>query len=192
MYRSIRASWSTVKVSIDGSSDTELKQSTPTFIDLNPGTHEIRAQGNGFNSADFELKIDGSTSPVIVISPLYRDGASRTTPLGTLVIHEESDLRGLQPYAFYKRLPTSFGIEGVLHSVIISMLFSVALSLAGIALLLLIPVEFVTQGAVAGFFVLVLGVFVSSIVLPAGIGGILIDLRFLRLPPRWRNPSNVA
>jgi hypothetical protein len=185
----MRASWSTVTVSIDGSSNTKLKQSAPTLIDLELGAHKIHAQGSGFNSAHLNLIVDESISPVVVISPLYRVDASGTSPLGTLAIHEESDLRDLQPYAFYKRLPTSFGIKSVMHSVIISMLISTALSLAGLALVVLIPVEFVTQGAVAGIFVLILGGFVTSILLPAGIGGIVIGIRFLRLPSSWRSPT---
>jgi hypothetical protein len=188
----MRAGWSKVFVRIDGSSEVELKPMRPTLYELEAGRHTIEAGGFRFNPAILEIETGGPTSPVIVISPEYRVGVTYESPLGTLSIREENDLRNLQPYAFYKGLPTSFGTDSVLHSVFISIFMSAVFFLLGVALLVAIPVGFVTKGIGAGFFVLILAFFVGSISVPGGLGGMVIGIRFLRMPPGWRSPQKSA
>jgi hypothetical protein len=102
--------------------------------------------GKGFTTAKTVIQTDETSSPVVVITPLHREGASNATSLGTLSIHEEGDLRQLQPYAFYRGLPPAVGGGSVLYSVVISMVISTALFLAGLGLLALIPMEFAARG----------------------------------------------
>jgi hypothetical protein len=187
-YRSMRASWTRVSVYVDGSLKLELKQSEPARLDLAPGKYQIEARGNGFISAVFELIVDGQTQPVVVITPLHRVGVSKTSPLGTLTIHAERDHRNLQPYAFYRGLPSSFGATSVYQSVVISMVISAVLFLAGVGVLIAIPIEF-RDGFGGGVFVLVAGLALASLFVPAGLGGVVIGIRFLRLPREWRSPS---
>lgn len=113
---------------------------------------------------------------------------TRTTPLGTLSISDEHDLRLVQPYVFYRGLPTSFRSDNVLRSVAISMLVCAAVLLVGLALVMLIPIAFVLRGVQAGVVVLICASIISSVIVPAGLGGIIMGIRFLRLPPTWRNP----
>jgi hypothetical protein len=188
-YRSMRASWTRVKLQIDGSTEILLRQSIPQNIELVPGAHTVLARGRGFNSANRVIQIDETSVPIIVISPADREGVTTATPLGTLSIFEASDMRKLQPYVFYRGLPTSFGKDTVLHSVYISMFVSAAIFLVGLGFVALIPFAFVEKGIAAGFLILVFGSAVSSILMPAGLGGFVIGLRFLRLPLQWRKPS---
>jgi hypothetical protein len=190
-YRSMRASWTKVRVYVDGSLKLELKQSEPARLDLAPGKHHIEARGDGFISAMFELIVDAQTPPVVVITPLHRIGVSTTSPLGTLSIHEEGDPRNLQPYAFYRGLPSAFGTSSVYHSVVISMVVSTSLFLAGVGVLIAIPIEF-RDGFSGGVFVLITGLALASLFVPAGLGGVVIGIRFLRLPREWRNPPRTT
>jgi hypothetical protein len=186
-YRSMRASWTRVSVYIDGALKLELKQSEPTRFDLAPGKYHVEVRGRGFVSAVFELVVDGQTPSVVVITPLHRVGVSKTSPLGILTIREERDPRNLQPYAFYRGLPSSLGTTSVYHSVFISMVISAALILAGVGVLIAIPIEF-RDGFGGGVFVLLAGLVLASLFVPAGLGGIVIGIRFLRLPREWRKP----
>jgi hypothetical protein len=187
----MRASWSKVRLYVDGSLQLKLEQSELTRLDLPPGNHHVEARGDGFISATFELTVDSQATPVVVVTPLYRTGVSKTSPLGTLAIREEGDLRNLQPYAFYKGLPSSFGTNSVYHSVVISMVISAAIFLVGVGCLVAIPIEF-RDGFAGGVFVLVAGLAIASIFVPAGLGGVVIGIRFLRLPREWRNPSRTS
>jgi len=190
-YRSMRASWAKVFVRVDGSIELELKQSIPTHLELKPGKHSVEAGGIGFKGARLAIETGQSDSPVIVISPQHRVGVTDETPLGTLTIREENDLRNLLPYAFYRGLPTSFGTTA-LHSAFISMLMSAAIFLLGVAALVAIPVAFITKGDGAGLFVLVCSSFIASICVPGGLGGVVVGIRFLRLPSGWRSPPKTA
>jgi hypothetical protein len=187
----MRASWTKIHVYIDGSLKLEIKQSEPAHFDLAPGEHHIEARGDGFIFAASELNVDDQTPPVVVITPLHKVGVSKSSPLGTLAIHEERDFRNLQPYAFYKGLPSSFGSATVYHSVVISMVISAALFLAGVGVLIAIPIEF-RDGFGGGVFVLVAGLALASIFVPAGLGGFVIGIRFLRLPREWRSPPRTT
>jgi hypothetical protein len=187
----MRASWTKVSIYIDGARKLKLKQSEPARLDLAPGKHEIEARGDGFTSAAFELNVDDQTPPVVVVTPLHRTGVSNTSPLGSLAIHEERDFRNLQPYAFYRGLPSSIGAASVYHSVIISMAISAVLLLAGVGCLVAIPVEFVNN-FFAGVFMLVAGGAIASIFVPGGLGGVVIGIRFLRLPREWRSPPRIT
>jgi hypothetical protein len=190
-YRSMRASWAKVSVRVDGSIELELDQSKLAHLELKPGKHTIEAGGFGFKGARIEVETGESTQPVIVISPQHRVGVTNETPLGVLTIREESNVQNLLPYAFYRGLPTSFG-NSVLNSVFISMLMSAAVFLLGVAALGAIPFGFVARSVGVGFIVLVPCIFIASIGVSAGLGGIVIGIRFLRLPPGWRNPPKTA
>ena len=84
-FQSVRASIATVHVSICGTSH-RLTSTEPAAIDLQPGDHEIIANGRGFARAREVIHL-GNREAILAISPDFQSSITRETPLGALRIH---------------------------------------------------------------------------------------------------------
>lgn len=189
--RSIQASWTPVTVWIDEDTSVTLKTGLPFFVDLLPGHHRIRSEAKGFVSADAHIEVGSDDRQIVVITPAYRDGASPTMPLGELRVRHARGPEDLQPYNFYRELPFSIGRTTVFPSVLWSLLMSTIAAGLGLAPVVLALV-FVTKSWGVSLFVLACGLLITPVMLPAGLGGIVAALRFLRLPVTWRAPERVS
>lgn len=187
----MRASWAPVSVTVDGSESLDLRLMKPCVIELRPGSHTYAAHCHGFVSGQLTTDIPANPPSILVISPDHRDGVTSDTPLGTLRVHLADGPEELEPYVFYKGLPPSWGHQSVTPSVIVSALVSAAVFVGGIALLGLVAWGYTLDIGV-GLILTLPGAYLVAITLPAGLGGVLIALRFMRLPASWRRPDRDA
>ena len=188
-FRSIRASWAGVGLTIDDGEHHHLRSTEPRSIDLPPGTHKFTARGHGFVTGEAVLEIADNEPSIVVVSPDHRDSTTSKTPLGTLRVHGVRGPEDLQPYVFYKSLPSSWGHNTLTVSVMVSMFTSGIVAAAGFALLGAAVYGF-TKAAGVGLFLLLFAAFIAPIAIPAGIGGVLTAMRFERLPRSWRRPGS--
>jgi hypothetical protein len=188
-FRSIRASWAGVRLTIDDGEHHQLRSTEPRIIDLQPGPHTFAACGRGFVSGEAVLDVGEDEPSIVVVSPDHRVSASAETPLGTLRIHGVRGPEELQPYVFYKSLPTSWGHRTLIVSVIISTVASIVVTAAGFAVLG-VAVYGLTKAAGVGLFLGLCALVIAPLCIPAGIGGILTAVRFERLPTSWRRPGS--
>jgi hypothetical protein len=187
--RSMRASWAGVVVRVDGGEGYHLKQTRPCPVSLQRGHHQFHASGSGFASANAGVDLDDDTDVIIAITPRYRDGVDHSTPLGRLEVRRIRGPQNLQPYKFYDGLPTSIGRATVVPSVLLSILASSLFVGLGMGIIAYAIRAFQEHAVFTGGFLVACAVLITPIVIPAGLGGILIGLRFLRLPPGWRAPE---
>ena len=188
-FQSIRASIAPVDVSIDGISH-RLASTEPAAIELHPGDHEIIANGLGFARAREVVPLRNHEA-ILAISPDYQSSITRETPLGSLRIHLVNGPEDLQPYRFYEGLPTSFGRRGVGLSVFLSMAASGFLLLIGAFGIGAAVWGFVARDSGVGFVLTLFAVLLATAI-PMGVGGLVTAVRFLRLPPSWRDSLDRA
>lgn len=187
--RSIRASWTRVVVRVDGGESHHLEQTTPYAVSLPRGQHQFLAFGRGFASANAAVDLRDDSEVILAVTPRYREGVDRSTPLGRLEIRRVGAPQNLQPYKFYEGLPTSIGRATILPSVLLSILASSLFLGLDVGILGFAIRAFQEQAVLAGAFLVLCAALIGPIVIPAGLGGIVIGLRFLRLPPAWRSPE---
>ena len=190
--RSMRASWAAVTVSVDGHADLRLRQGVPHPVDVPPGQHRIQVHGSGFAPGHGSVEVQDGTDLIVAVTPAWLDGVGPASPLGELRIRPVGGPEQLQPFEFYRELPTSIGRTTVAPSVLVSIISSaVFLTVFG-----LIPVAFAFYFLTRGWqyvpvfaFLMALSAFMGVISIPAGFGGLLIAYRFIRLPASWRAPE---
>jgi hypothetical protein len=174
---------------VDDGEHHHLRSTEPRIIDLPPGSHTFAARDHGFVAGETVIDIAEGAPSIVVVSPDHRVSATSGTPLGTLRVHSVRGPDELQPYVFYKSLPTSWGHKSLTVSVVISMVTSGVLAAVGFASLGAAVYGF-TKAAGVGLFLTFCAVLIAPLFIPAGIGGILAAIRFERLPPSWRSPGN--
>jgi hypothetical protein len=184
----MRASWTRVFVQIDGTSWIRLRQSEPHRVKLSSGTHSVNALGPGFASDSHAIYIDDDSELIVAITPEWLQGVTSSVPLGQLRIRQVNSPADLKPYQFYKRLPTSYGHTGVLLSVFYSLVMSFVALGVGVASLIVTALVW-NRTFLGGLFCLACASLIASIFVPAGLGGIVVAVRFLRLPKGWRSPA---
>lgn len=186
-FRSMRASWTRVFVQIDGLAWIRLRQSAPDPVELSPGPHTVNVSGPGFAPDSRVIQVDDDSELIVAITPEWRQEVTSSNPLGQLRIRPVDGPGALQPYQFYKKLPTSYGHSGVLLSVFYSLVMSVVSLGLGLASLVATALVW-SRTFLGGLFCLVCASFIAPIFVPAGLGGIVVAVRFLRLPKGWRSP----
>jgi hypothetical protein len=187
----VRAWWTTVTVQIDHHPAFETKTGVPYHLALAPGQHRIWVAGHGFSPVEAQFDAGSTNAPIIAITPAYREGVSRSTPLGQLKVRVGTPPEDLEPYKFYRALPTSIGSRTVLHSVFISLVASAVFAAAGLAPIVFAAL-FLPRSPEVSLFMLGCAAFMAPVGLPIGVGGIVAGIRFLRLPPKWRAPERAT
>lgn len=186
--RSMLANWRAVTARVDGAEGITLKQGVPYFLAVPPGRHTVHVEARGFAPASASVEVKHSADLIVAVTPAWLDGVSKSTPLGELRLRTGVGPEQLQPYLFYRLLPTSMGRTSVFPSVIASALASfVLLSVLGLIPLIL-AFYLLVVAPVVGVIVLAIALLLVPISVPAGIGGVVIATRFLRLRPEWRTP----
>jgi hypothetical protein len=186
-FRSMRASRAGVRVTVDGQQH-HLRNTVPHSIDLAPGRHEFIATGRGFARAAKQIDV-AHDDLIVAISPDYTISVSPDTPLGSLRIHPVSGPEELQPYRFYKGQPTSYFRQSVGLTLCVSMVLSLACSLAALACLALVVYGFIARDWRVGIILTLLGSLPALFLTRAGLGGWVTGYRFMRLPASWREPA---
>ena len=123
-FRSMRASWAGIRITIDDDEHHHLRAVEPRVIELPSGPHKFAARHKGFVGGEAVIDVSDRNSSIVAVSPDHRASATSKTPLGTLRVHTASP-EELQPYAFYKGLPSSWGHGSVTPSVMLSVIASV-------------------------------------------------------------------
>jgi hypothetical protein len=120
-FQSMRASWARVALDIDdGVQHLQLSAMKIQKVSLPAGSHKFTATHPRFASGQVTAEIGKHSQDIVVVSPLHRTAVSRDASLGTLRVDVVASPENLQPYAFYKGLPTSLGHSSVASSVAVS------------------------------------------------------------------------
>ena len=192
-YRSMRASWESVHVEVDGGRQARLTTGKICSIDVDPGEHQLVASGHGFVSATMSVSVADQETAIVGINPMYLEGRSQETPLGSLHLYRAGGPEDLGTFRFYKNLPMSSGNgDSVTPAVAVSIAYSVAFLVIGVVSVAAIPWAAFSRSVAVALILLLPLLFVASIFIPAGLDGVVAGVRFLRLPREWRRPGSVA
>jgi len=186
--RSMRANWVRVTVHVDRGEGQPLRQTKRHVLDLSPGRHEIHASATGLASATSHFTV-GDQPTILAIAPAHTEGITDSTPLGQLEIRCDQSPQDLQPFRFYKELPSSIGRKSLFPSVAISVIGSTLALGAGLAFIAAWLWVLFIKGIFVGLLILAPTACITAVFVPAGLGGLVTAYRFLRLPPDWRAPS---
>lgn len=187
--RSMRATWTSVLVEVDFGSGLRIKACRRYLVDVPAGTHRIAAEGLGLVPSATSIEIRDGETIVLAITPDYPESVSQSAPLGGLRLHVARDPIELQPYQFYRSIPSRR--ESVLPALAFSAVASVVV-LAVIAVATLLGLYFLLLGRTFGLLPLASACLMAPVVVPAGVGGVVTAIRFLQLPADWRSPPRVA
>ena len=188
-FRSLRASWTGVSCRIDGEESIHLEQTKQRVLHLPPGHHELHVSAKGFVPATATINLAEGKDAIIAITPGYQVGVAKDSPLGSLKIRTVEGPGDLQPYQFYRSLPSSIGRRSVWPSVLLSLMACSALVGLGLAAIAATMFGYLTRGIGTGLFLTACAIVIASLAIPAGLSGIAIGIRFLRLPLLWRSPA---
>lgn len=184
-YRSMRSGWQPAWIQIDDGEPIRLVPMRRHIVEAAPGAHLTRACGKGFVSAEATIEVDHSGDLTVAITPDWLEADDPAFPRGQLKIRTVDDPHTLQPFKFYKEMPTSLGSKTLIFSLLLSLLASAALLGFGLAALAAIAFGFSVDPFV-GVFCLMTAGFIASFAIPVGLAGILTAARFMRLPADWR------
>lgn len=182
---SVRATWRRVDVQA-GHQKVLARTGIPLPIQVYGAEVTIQCNAQGFIPSQLSLSHGSPAERIVRIVPDITC-ASPSAPLGRLVIEEVSDAGQLGPYLFYRSLPTSIGRRGLTGSVLVSIALSVALASFGLAPLVAAIVVLGRSVAVSVILLILFGL-MAPLIVPGGLGGVILGVRFLRLPRSWRHP----
>ena len=183
---SLRSGLGSVNLRIDDGPSNRLKLFKPVTLTCDKGEHTLRVSAPHMETATLKVEVLPDLNALVVVSPRPIEGCGVGSALGRFEIWEAENPSELEPYAFYRSLPSSGERGGVLASVLTSAVAS--------GIFFMVPPIFAMGCLARGWGVLaVAGVLLAPLAgfcMPFGALGLLAAYRFWRLPADWRNPTS--
>jgi hypothetical protein len=185
LFRSLRVSFAEVSFKVEPIDQPfRIRALRPHPVALAAGSHDIRVAGRGFFPDTKTIEVAEGETVIVAVKPERPSGSDPDWPNGKLHLRVVDDPTDLEPNRFYNSLPsmsatTALALAGSLAA-------SSAFLLLSLAMIGAVCFGFIARSPGVGVILLFFSCMVIPIALPAGIVGVTVGIRYLRLPSDWR------